>query len=75
MIEQRSGKDFDNVVGPIVVCLGLVIALCLNFGFKYKLATTHATTEVLYNYTDEFLRRTDSAFGRLLEEQMTPLGN
>lgn len=34
MIEQRSGKDFDNVVGPIVVCLGLVVALCLNFGFK-----------------------------------------
>ena len=34
MIEQRSGKDFDNVVGPIVVCLGLISALCLNFGFK-----------------------------------------
>ena len=34
MIEQRSGKDFDNIVGPIVVCLGLVIALCMNFGFK-----------------------------------------
>ena len=34
MIEQRSGKDFDNVVGPIVVCLGLVVALCLNFVFK-----------------------------------------
>lgn len=34
MIEQRSGKDFDHVVGPIVVCLGLVVALCLNFGFK-----------------------------------------
>ncbi|KAL9131730.1 MAG: hypothetical protein Q9217_000405 [Psora testacea] len=38
MIEARSGKDFDNVVGPIVVCLGLVVALCLNFAFKY-----HAT--------------------------------
>ena len=41
MIEQRSGKDFDNIGGPIVVCLGLVVALCLNFGFKvfpeYKL--------------------------------------
>ena len=35
MIEERSGKDFDNVIGPIVVCIGLVIALCLNFGFKY----------------------------------------
>lgn len=34
MIEQRSGKDFDNIVGPIVICLGLIIALCMNFGFK-----------------------------------------
>lgn len=34
MIRERSGKDFDNVAGPIVVCLALVIALCLNFGLK-----------------------------------------
>lgn len=34
MIQERSGKDFDNVIGPIIVCCGLVIALCLNFGFK-----------------------------------------
>lgn len=39
MIRARSGKDFDNVVGPIVVCVGLVVALCLNFGFKYHDAT------------------------------------
>ncbi|KAL2052703.1 hypothetical protein ABVK25_006943 [Lepraria finkii] len=35
MIKERSGKDFDNVVGPVIVCIGLIIALCLNFGFKY----------------------------------------
>lgn len=34
MIEQRSGKDFDNVLGPIVLCLALVVGLCLNFGLK-----------------------------------------
>lgn len=34
MIQERSGKDFDNIVGPIIVCVGLVIALCLNFVFK-----------------------------------------
>ena len=34
MIKERSGKDFDNVVGPVIVCIGLIIALCLNFGFK-----------------------------------------
>ena len=34
MIEQRSGKDFDFTFGPVVVCVGLVVALCMNFGFK-----------------------------------------
>ena len=34
MIMERSGKDFDNVIGPAVVCIGLVVALLLNFGFK-----------------------------------------
>ena len=34
MIRQRSGKDFDYVLGPVIVCVGLVVALCLNFGFK-----------------------------------------
>lgn len=34
MIEQRSGKEFDNVFGPVIVCLGLVLALCLNFGLQ-----------------------------------------
>ena len=37
MIEGRSGKDFDNIVGPIVVCVGLTVALCLNFAFKVGL--------------------------------------
>ena len=36
MIRARSGKDFDNVVGPLVVCVGLIVALCLNFGFKAR---------------------------------------
>ena len=36
MIQARSGKDFDNVVGPVVVCVGLIVALCLNFGFKVR---------------------------------------
>ena len=37
MIERRSGRDFDNVLGPIVVCIGLVVALCLNFGFRVRM--------------------------------------
>ncbi|KAF3483539.1 uncharacterized protein GIQ15_02863 [Arthroderma uncinatum] len=35
LIRERSGKDFDNVVGPLVVCLGIAVALVLNFWFKY----------------------------------------
>lgn len=34
LITERSGKDFDSVIGPLVVAVGLAVALCLNFGFK-----------------------------------------
>ncbi|OOF96175.1 hypothetical protein ASPCADRAFT_207533 [Aspergillus carbonarius ITEM 5010] len=36
LIRQRSGRDLDNMFGPIVVCVGLAIALVLNFAFKYN---------------------------------------
>ena len=36
LIRERSGKDFDNPIGPIVVCIGLIVALCLNFAFKVR---------------------------------------
>ncbi|KAI6889259.1 SPX-domain-containing protein [Hortaea werneckii] len=36
LIERRSGKDFDAVTGPVVVCVGLIVALVLNFAFKYQ---------------------------------------
>jgi uncharacterized membrane protein YidH (DUF202 family) len=31
MISQRSGKDFDNMIGPIIVSAALIVALILNF--------------------------------------------
>ena len=34
MIVARSGKDFDNMIGPMVVSFALMIALILNFFFK-----------------------------------------
>ena len=34
MIEARSGRDFDAVTGPVIVCVGLIVALVLNLGFK-----------------------------------------
>jgi uncharacterized membrane protein YidH (DUF202 family) len=33
MIVARSGKDFDNLIGPMVVSLALMVALILNFVF------------------------------------------
>ena len=51
MIRERSGKDFDNVIGPIVVCLGLVIALVLNFGFKASERAPSTETVLMANPT------------------------
>jgi hypothetical protein len=36
LIRERSAKDFDAITGPLVVCVGLAVALCLNFGFKVR---------------------------------------
>jgi len=36
MIVARSGKDFDNMIGPMIVSFALIIALVLNFVFKYQ---------------------------------------
>ncbi|KAI9774942.1 MAG: Phosphate metabolism transcription protein [Geoglossum simile] len=51
LIRERSGKDFDNTVGPAVICIGLVIALCLNFGFKYRAVIENQDYDVGLNQT------------------------
>ncbi|POR31129.1 Vacuolar transporter chaperone 3, partial [Tolypocladium paradoxum] len=38
MILERSGKDFDNMFGPIVVSVALMAALIVNFVFQYRKA-------------------------------------
>ncbi|TID19893.1 Efflux pump [Venturia nashicola] len=38
MIRTRSGKDFDSTFGPVVICGLLIVALLLNFGFKFHAA-------------------------------------
>jgi len=45
LIRIRSGKDLDNIFGPMVVCIGLAFALLLNFGFKYRAALDAARGE------------------------------
>ncbi|KAK3397255.1 VTC domain-containing protein [Sordaria brevicollis] len=48
MIIERSGKDFDNFLGPLVVSVALMVALILNFSFAYRdfLARPEIGTEV-----------------------------
>ncbi|CAN8103393.1 unnamed protein product [Discula destructiva] len=38
MIIERSGRDFDNLIGPMVVSIALVVSLILNFVFQYRAA-------------------------------------
>ncbi|KAH8907137.1 SPX-domain-containing protein [Coniochaeta sp. PMI_546] len=38
MIVARSGRDFDNLFGPMVISAALMLALVLNFAFAYKAA-------------------------------------
>ncbi|KAH6608103.1 spx domain-containing [Trichoderma cornu-damae] len=38
MIMERSGKDFDNMVGPIIISVAMMIALIVNFVLQYQKA-------------------------------------
>ncbi|KYK61163.1 SPX domain-containing protein [Drechmeria coniospora] len=42
MILERSGKDFDNMFGPIVISVALMAALVVNFVFSYRKHTAVA---------------------------------
>ncbi|KAJ3577128.1 hypothetical protein NPX13_g3440 [Xylaria arbuscula] len=54
MIVERSGKDFDNMIGPLAISVALMIALILNFVFAYRNAlgkldrTAHNETEAAF---------------------------
>lgn len=36
MILDRSGKDFDNMIGPMIISVSLMFALILNFFFQVR---------------------------------------
>lgn len=36
MIIERSGKDFDNIVGPIIISVALIVALIVNFVIQVR---------------------------------------
>lgn len=44
MIVARSGKDFDNMIGPMIVSFALMVSLILNFIFKASLFPTYDRT-------------------------------
>lgn len=50
LIRQRSGKDFDCIVGPIVVCVALAIALTINFTTKVGQLHFHTFSYSKYTY-------------------------
>lgn len=47
MILERSGKDFDNMIGPIVISVSLMGALILNFIFQVRLVASLPLETVL----------------------------
>lgn len=44
MIIERSGRDFDNLIGPMVVSLALVLSLVLNYVFQVSLSLSPERT-------------------------------
>ncbi|OTA57281.1 SPX-domain-containing protein [Hypoxylon sp. EC38] len=61
MIVERSGKDFDNMVGPLAVSAALILALILNFVFSYRAAFARLDAD------SRLLNTTEAAFvGELL---------
>merc|ERR1712093_620531 len=51
MIVERSGKDFDNMIGPMVVSFALMMSLILNFYFQYHAAMERLNDPVHGNVT------------------------
>ncbi|KAI1781051.1 SPX-domain-containing protein [Hypoxylon cercidicola] len=52
MIVERSGKDFDNMLGPLAVSAALMLALILNFVFSYRAAFAKMDSELFVNETE-----------------------
>ncbi|KAH8674800.1 putative vacuolar transporter chaperone 2 [Tricladium varicosporioides] len=56
MIIARSGKDFDNMIGPMVVSFALMIALILNFFFKVCLSSSLLNLALTGTSIEQLLR-------------------
>ncbi|KAK3946140.1 VTC domain-containing protein [Diplogelasinospora grovesii] len=68
MIRQRSGKDFDNMVGPMVISAALMLALILNFVFAVRKTSTSLSQRRGGGFFSLFrARSTASKAGKLLK--------
>ncbi|KAK6527871.1 Phosphate metabolism transcription protein [Arthrobotrys megalospora] len=70
-ITDRSEKGFDtglSLVGPIVVCITMIIALTLNFLFKFKIAFTE-TSFYLEDLTEPALSSNNAASPLVVQGQ------
>ncbi|KAG6038210.1 hypothetical protein E4U41_004442 [Claviceps citrina] len=54
MILERSGKDFDNMFGPLVISAALMVALVVNFVLQYQKAFADLDHSHRGNGTDLF---------------------
>ena len=48
MIVARSGKDFDNWIGPVIVCISLIVVLILNFIIQVSTSPRSPVLELTY---------------------------
>ncbi|KAI0536881.1 VTC domain-containing protein [Xylaria digitata] len=51
MIVERSGTDFDNMIGPLAISVALMVALILNFVFAYQNALSRFSSSA-HNETE-----------------------
>ncbi|KEY70685.1 hypothetical protein S7711_07311 [Stachybotrys chartarum IBT 7711] len=58
MIIERSGKDFDNMIGPLIIAGSLMSALIINFVLQYRAAIGRMSIENIGEpITDELFKR------------------
>lgn len=55
IITERSSRHLDNIIGPLVVAVGLIAGLTINFVYGYRaLANEHATGMTVTGLTEDY---------------------
>ena len=64
MIERRSGKDFDMIAGPVVVCVSLMVALMLNIGLQVSVTGPRDTDKLTRRSSSRAAKRRGTVHSR-----------